>query len=276
MQNSPGNGLSLNLVLLQQSKTEVMKKIISFYRKAFIQCALIIIFFQVVIIFYGCKKSLSNEELTLTGKITDDITGGSISGGGSIKVDGYNGNAVGLLAVDRKQNIGHGTINADGSFTVSFTKWAEATTYEFYFNYPNNAYINNGNIYLNTLLLGSTLFSNGPYSTNITAAKLTELQINFRNLSPVNADDSLHISFPDNNVHFYYLFPRWENLQNCALGMWGGIKGGINASGTLKCNVPSDRKFNLGWLTRKNGVNRNFNDSVLCARNMTTIYNLDY
>jgi hypothetical protein len=255
---------------------KIIPLIISFYSSLFIKCVVAIILFHILIIFSGCKKSLSDEELTLTGKITDDITGVGISGGGSIKVDGYNGNSVGLLAVDRKQNIGNGIINADGSFTVSFTKWAEATTYEFYFNYPNNAYINNGNIYLNTLLLGSTLFSNRSYNTNITAAKLTGLQIHFRNISPVNADDSLHISFPDNNVHFYYLFPRWENLQNCTLGAWGGIKGGINASGTLKCNVPSDRKFNLGWVTSKNGVTRNFNDSISCPRNMTTIYNLDY
>jgi hypothetical protein len=253
-----------------------MKKIISFYSKAFIKCVVVIIFFQAIIIFSGCKKSLSDEELTFTGKITDDITGAGISGGGSIKVDGYKGNTVGLLAVDRKQNIGNGTINADGSFTVSFTKWAEATTYEFYFNYPNNSYINNGNVYLNTLLVSSSLFANGSYSTNITAAKLTQLQISFRNISAVNADDSLHISFPDNNVHFYYLFPHWENLQNCALGTWGGIKGSINASGTLKSNVPADRKFLLRWVTRKNGIIRNYNDSIFCQRNTTTIYNLDY
>ena len=244
--------------------------------KRLTKCFVLILFVQSILILPGCKKLLGIEELTLSGKITDDITNAGISGGGSIKVDGYNGNAVGLLAVDRKQNIGNGAISADGSFTVSFTKWAEATTYEFYFNYPNNSYINNGNDYLNTLLVSSSLLANGSYSTNITAAKLTQLQISFRNISAVNADDSLHISFPDNNVHFYYLFPRWENLQNCALGMWGGIKGGINASGTLKCNVPSDRKFNLGWLTRKNGVTRNFNDSISCTRNMTTIYNLDY
>jgi len=253
-----------------------MKQIISFYSKAFIKCVVLIIFFQAVLIFSGCKKTLSDEELTFTGKITDDITGVGISGGGSIKVDGYNGNIVGLLAVDRKQNIGNGTINADGSFTVSFTKWPEATTYEFYFNYPNNSYVNNGNIYLNTLLMSSSLFANGSNSTNISAAKLTELQINFRNISPANADDSLQIIFPDNNVHFYYLFPHFENLQNCISGWYGGIKGGVNASGTLRCNIPADRKFNLEWLTRKNGVIRNFNDSVLCARSMTTIYNLDY
>jgi hypothetical protein len=126
------------------------------------------------------------------------------------------------------------------------------------------------------LLLSSSLFSNGSYSTNITAAKLTELQVNFRNISAVSADDSLNIIFPDNNVHFYYLFPRWENLQNCALGTWGGIKGGINASGTLKSNVPADRKFLLRWVTRKNGVIRTYSDSVFCPRSMTTIYNLDY
>lgn len=226
----------------------------------------------------GCKKILGIEELKLTGKISDDITGVGIAGGGSIKVDGYNGNAVGLFAMDRKEDIGKGKINADGSFSITFSKWNLATTYEFYFSYPNNAYINNGNIYLNTLLVSSSLFADGSYNTNITAAKLTEVQINFRNVSPVNADDSLQIKFPQpvNNIHFGYLFPRFENLQNCLVGTWGGIKGGINASGTLKCNVPAERKFNLEWLTKKNGVIRNFNDSISCARNVTTVYTLNY
>lgn len=235
-----------------------------------------IFLFYLVILFAGCKKEINGKRLTLTGRITDDIMGVGISGGGSIKVDGYNANAVGPLATDRKENIGNGTINGDGSFTVSFSQWTEATTNEFYFLYPGNAYINNGNIYLNTMLLSSNLFSNGSYNTNITAAKITELQINFRNTSPINTDDSLHISFPNNNVHFYFLMPRWENLQNCVLGTFGGIKGGNNARGTLKCNVPADRKFNLKWLTRKNGVTQNFSDSISCPRNTTTLYTLNY
>lgn len=244
--------------------------------KRLAKCIVLTLFVQTVLLLQGCKKILGIEELTLSGKITDDITNVGISGGGDIKVDGYNGNAVGLLAVDRKEDIGKGKINGDGSFTVSFTKWEDATTYVFYIGYPNNAYINNGNIYLNTLLVSSSLFANGSYNTHITAAKLTKLQINFRNISPINADDSLSIVFPDNNVHFYYLFPQFESLQNCTIETFGGIKGGINASGTEKCNVPSDRKFQLKWVTRKNGVVKNFKDSVYCSRNTTTIYNLDY
>ena len=238
----------------------------------------LILFSQILLANSGCKKILGIEKLTLTGKIYDDITGIGISGDGSISVDGYNGNAVGLLSSDRKSNIGAGKVNADGSFTVSFSKWDPATTYVFYFDYPNKTYIHNGNIYLNTLLLSSSLFSTGSYTTNITAAKLTELQINFRNISPVNTDDSLQIKFPQpvNDIHFGYLFPHWENLQNCVLQPWGGIKGGTNASGTLKCNVPADRKFNLEWVTKKNGVIWNFNDSLICLRNVTTVYNLNY
>ena len=238
-------------------------------------CSFPVVIILIAALTNSCTKSIDSKKLTCSGKITDDITNAGISGGGLIKVDGYNANATGI-ATDRKENIGNGTINADGSFTVSFTKWPEATTYEFYFNYPNNAYINNGNFYLNTLLVSSGLFTNGSYSTNITAAKLTQLQINFRNIAPINADDSLHIIFPDNNVHFYYLFPHYENLQNCTIGTFGGIKGGMNASGTEKCNVPSDRKFQLKWITRKNGIIRNYNDSIFCQRNTTTIYNLDY
>ena len=246
--------------------------------KRIAKCIALILFVQTILILPGCKKLLGIEELTLSGRITDDITNMGISGGGSIKVDGYNGNAVGLLAVDRESGIGNGKINADGSFSVSFTKWEDATTYEFNFYYPNNAYINNGSIYLNTLLISSSYFSNGSYNTNITAAKMTELKTDFRNVSPFNTDDSLQISFrqPTNNILFGYLMPVWENLQNCFVGTFGGIKGGINASGTLRCNVPADRKFQLEWITRKNGVIRNFNDSILCARSITTIYNLNY
>lgn len=252
-----------------------MKQIETFRWRCLQYLLMLIIFLVVLPGLSGCKKILGIEELKLTGRITDDITGGPISGGGSIKIDGYNPNG-GIFVPDRKSNLGTGKINRDGSFAVSFSKWEYAATYEIYFHYSNLAYINNGNIYLNTLLLDSTVFANGSYNTNITAAKLTELQINFQNQNPFNADDSLHISFPDNNVHFYYLFPKWENLQNCSVGLWRGIKGGINASGTLKCNVPCDRKFKLKWLTRKNAIINNFSDSLFCPRNMTTIYSLNY
>jgi hypothetical protein len=243
---------------------------------SWLQFSSTILLFYLTIAFTGCKKEGNGKKLILTGKITDDIMGVGISGGGAVKVDGYNANPVGLLATDRKKNIGNGTINDDGSFTVSFSQWTEATTYEFYFFYPDKAYINNGNNYLNTSVLSSNLFSSGSFNMNITAAKITELQINFRNTSPINTDDSLHISFPDNNVQFYFLMPRWENLQNCVLGTFGGIKGGNNARGTLKCNVPADRKFNLKWLARKNGVTQNFSDSISCPRNTTTLYTLNY
>ena len=240
------------------------------------KCIVLILFFQTILISTGCKKILGIEELTLSGKITDDITNVGISGGGYIKVDGYNGNATGFLATDRKEDIGEGKINGDGSFTVRFSKWDVATSYAFYFYYPNNGYINNGNDFLNTLYVSSGLFANGSYSTNITAVKLSKLQLSFRNISPVNGDDSLKIIFPDNNVHFYYLFAQFENLQNCTIEPPGIVKVGINANGILKCNVPSDRKFQLKWITRKNGVARNFSDSIYCPRNTTTIYNLDY
>lgn len=239
---------------------------------------ILIVTVYVLLILSGCKKLLGVEEFKLAGKIIDDITGVGISGGGSIKVDAYNGNAFGFFAIDRKSNIGSGKINADGSFTVSFTKWEEATTYEFYFNYPNNAYINNGSTYLNTLLVGSNYFSGGSHTTNISAAKITELKIDFRNSSPFNADDSLSISFPQptSNILFGYLMPRWENLQNCRVVLFGGIIGGSNASGTAIYHVPADRRFRFDWLSKKNGTTRTFHDSISCPGNITTTYSLNY
>lgn len=255
-----------------------MEKIETNHQKSHKFCFMLIVTVWVLLILSGCKKLLGIEELRFSGKINDDITGVGIPGGGSIKVNGYNGNAFGLLAVDRKSNIGNGKINADGSFSVSFTKWDDATIYEFSFLYPNNAYINNGSIYLNTLLVSSSYFSRGSHTMNITAAKMTVLKIYFKNVTPFNAADSLKISFPQptSNILFGYLMPRWENLQNCTVTFFGGIIGGTNASGTLRCNVPADRRFRFEWLTKKNGLTRTFNDSISCARNITTTYSLNY
>ena len=239
----------------------------------------IITLFLIVIMFSDCRKLFGIEKLSLSGQVIDDITNTGVSGTCSIKVDGYNANATGMLAHDWKENIGHGTINADGFFTVSFSKWAEATTYYFNFLYNNNSYINNGSIYLNTLAVNSNLFANGNYNLNIRVAKITELQINFRNLSPYNVNDLLHIilPFPTDNILFGYLMPRWENLQNCTVDqmMWN-VSGGMNTSGTLKCNVPADRRFSIKWQTRKNGIDQSFQDSILCPRNTMTSYSLNY
>ena len=222
---------------------------------------------------------MGGETLFFSGQVTDDITGAGVPGGCSIKVDGYNANATSLFDSPWKENIGHGTLNADGSFRISFNKWTDATGYYFNFFYSNNGYINTGSIYLNNLYLGSYLFANGSYSRNIRAAKITGFQINFQNLSAFNTNDLLHITLPTatGDITFGYLMSHWENLQNCTIDqMNGNISGGINASGTLKCNVPADRKFSIKWLTKKNGVEQLFQDSILCQRNTTTVYTLNY
>ena len=239
---------------------------------------ILIVTVYVLLVLSGCKKLLGVEELRFSGKIRDDITGAGIPVGGTIAVNGYNGNAAGLFDFGSKLGIGRGKINADGSFSVSFTKWEEATKYEFIFLYPNNAYINNGNIYLNTVRINSTYFSGGSYSMNFTAAKMTELAIDFKNMTPFSADDSLIIRLPQpgNNILFGYLMPRLENLQNCNAALSGWIRGGINASGTLRCKVPADRRFRIDWLTKKNGITRTFNDSISCPRDIITTYSLNY
>ena len=110
-------------------------------------------------------------------------------------------------------------------------------------------------------------------------AKITGLQINFQNLSAININDLLHIALPSatDDITFGYLMPHWENLQNCTVDQMNwNISGGVNASGILTCNVPADRKFSIKWLTKKNGIEQLFQDSVLCQRNTTTVYALNY
>ena len=239
---------------------------------------ILIVTVYVLLILSGCKKLLGVEDLRFSGMIRDDITGAGIPVGGTIAVNGYNGNAAGLFDFGSKLDIGRGKINADGSFSVSFTKWEDATNYEFIFLYPSNAYINNGNIYLNTLRINSSYFSGGSYNLNLTAAKMTELAIDFKNTTPFNADDSLIIRLPQpgSNILFGYLMPRLENLQNCNAALSGWTRGGINASGTLRCTVPADRRFRFDWHTKKNGITRTFSDSISCPRNMTTTHLLNY
>jgi hypothetical protein len=230
-------------------------------------------------IFLSCSKSPGTKKLFFTGKIADDITGAGISGGGTIRVDGYNSNATGTLDNPWRENIGRGNINADGSFHVSFSEWSEATGYYFNFFYPNNTYINNGSEFLNTLYLSNFRFVNGGYTLTINAAKMTGLQINFKNLSPYNSNDLLHIALPapTGDILFGYLMPGWENLQNCTVDqMEWNVSGGMNATGSLSCNVPADRRFIIKWKTRKNGIDQLFQDSVICLRNRTTVYTLNY
>lgn len=226
----------------------------------------------------GCEKLFDQRKLKLTGRITDDMTGAGVPGNCRITVDGYNALA-GWLNPSWKEDLGEGTLNTDGTFTISFHEWEYATVYYFNFAYANNSYINNGSSYLNTFWLDKSLFGGGSYSQNITAAKMTGLRINFRNLSPVNANDQLRIMLPGatDNILFGYLMPRWENLQFCTVDpMSWFVTGGANASGSLSANVPCDRKFLIRWRVRKNGSEQEYRDSVLCPRNMTTVYPINY
>jgi hypothetical protein len=76
----------------------------------------------VVFHFIACIKFLEPEskKLYLNGKITDDITGESVTGNGSIRVDGHDANAGTWFGIAYHENIGSGTIQNDGTFECSF------------------------------------------------------------------------------------------------------------------------------------------------------------
>jgi len=227
----------------------------------------------------ACTRDFSlTQKYSISGQVVDDKTGAPIMTGGIIKVDGYKSPA-GMLDPGWKSNLGSGNIYPGGVFNFSFDSWSKATHYYFYFQYDNNSYINAGSIYLNMLALDASLFADGSFAVEIRAAKMTSLRINFRNISPFNLNDRVHISLPSptDNILFGQQNPRWENLQFCALdAATGDIVGGTNARGSLTCTVPCDRKFSIRWKTKKNGVEQSFQDSVLCARDVTTVYTLDY
>ena len=233
----------------------------------------------ILLLFSACTRDFSlAPKLSISGQITDDITGAPVYIGGTVRVDGFNSAGAGLNPT-WKQNLGSGSIYPGGVFNYSFTRWSKATHYYIYFEYDNNSYINNGSVYLNTIALDAFLFNSGHHALEIRAAKMTTLRVNFRNINPFNSDDRLQIILPSptDDILFGYKFPRWENLQFCTYdSVSGEITGGINARGSQVCNVPSDRKFVVKWKTKKNGIEQMFQDSILCPRDIPTAYTLGY
>ena len=234
---------------------------------------ILIVTFYVLLVLSGCKKLLGVEELKLSGKIIDDITGESVTGSGSIRVDGHDANAGTWFGIAYQENIGSGTIRNDGTFECSFKKWTSATDYYFYISHNNRTYA-----FFKTLYIDAADFATGSYNKIIKASKLSTLKIRFRNTAPVDTSDRLCInitSYAGNMVlggeHLY-----WEDLQNCSVRNQIFVYGGINATGTLSSDVASDRKTLISWQTIKGGIAKQFIDSISCPRNMTTTYSLNY
>ena len=234
---------------------------------------ILIVTVYVLLILSGCKKLLGVEELKLSGKIIDDITGENVTGSGSIRVDGHDANAGTWFGIAYQENIGSGTIRNDGTFECSFKKWTNATDYYFYISHNNGAYI-----FFKTLYIDAADFATGSYNKIIKASKLTTLKIRFRNTAPVDTSDRLYINITSYAGNMVFGGERvfWEDLQNCSVRNQIFVYGGINATGTLSSDIASDRKTLIGWQTVKGGIGKQFYDSTFCPRNTTTTYSLNY
>lgn len=220
----------------------------------------------------SCRKYLekNSEKFSLTGKFVDDITGEPVTGSGTMSVDGNTwGNDV-WLSTSLEEGIGSGAINNDGSFSASF-KPKNCDHYMFWIweNTKSKNYY-----YPDYLLINRSEFVGGRKDTTIKLPRYTDLRINFRNISPFDNNDRLDIRVSPINVSGDFVW-KWENLQNC-LHEANGVHGGANAQGTLSAVVASDRGATIWWDVTKNGVYSWHRDTVYCARNAVTIYDINY
>lgn len=220
-----------------------------------------------ILVLFSCRKN--PEEFLVTGKFVDDITGEPVNGSGVISIEGHDRNAGTWFGIAYSEALGSGVINNNGVFSARFKKWNNATDYYCWLIATNDDYF-----YPDYLDINKEEFINGRKDTTVRLRRYTDLKVNFHNTSPVNDSDRLTIGvypwgFPDLNR-------EWENLQNCEVKQYIFVYGGVNAQGTLSVDVPADVRILISWQVGKNGIYKDFLDSVVCPRNTVTTYNLNY
>lgn len=228
-------------------------------------------FLLAILAVVSCRKNPDEpRKFLLTGKFVDDITGEPVTGTGTISVDGNTwGNDV-WFSTSLEERIGRGFINSNGSFSVSFEPKG-CDHYMFWiFQTPNSDY------YYPDFSIERKEFIGGTKDTTIKLPRLAVLKINFYNTTPFDKNDRLIIyAYPTNSNLPFNLDYQWENLQNCEMRDFM-VYGGVNAQGTLRAVVASDRIAEIYWDVRKNGTERSFKDTVFCSRNAVTNYQINY
>lgn len=227
-------------------------------------------FLLVILALVACRKN--SEQFSLTGKFVDDLTGEPVTGSGVISVDGDTWSMDTSSHTGYEEEIGSGLIDSSGRFSACFKPrnsehyifWIRQTNKSQNFWYPDN------------IMIDRNQFVGGRKDTTVRLPRLAALQINFHNTTPFDSNDRLLIYAWSNNCMLSHNWDyKWENLQNCEIKNYC-VYGGVNARGTLKTVVASDRTTTIYWDVMKNGIRYLFQDTVVCPRNIITTYEIIY
>ena len=226
----------------------------------------IIIYFSLIslVFLFACRKN-TPLPYTFIGKVTD-VNGNPIANA-TLKLSAYY--PGGVLSGGNYSRIASPKTDEAGNFESGFDFDSHADRFMIQISADNYFPLFDENVFIDDI-------QNNTLIQNFTLYKLSTIKINFKNTSPVSATDNFYV-FQTNEIFgpsFYTLIERkftggtFDELQQRYVG---------NAiQGYELTKTKGDTYTIISWGSNKNGVIKDFTDSIFIAGGAQGNYNINY
>jgi hypothetical protein len=217
--------------------------------------------FITIILLMGCADP--EGILELRGKVIDEKT---------------------KLIIPKRKIIVHALIKSDNKL-IPVTSGQFLTDSSGYFAY-NLKKVRNSSFYnfclvgdsayaYSTIKLGMTELNRDGKFLTFYLSKLTDLTITIDRKSKTPDPDTLYLSWESDGIDGKILYPY--KIENSGIEpVFGFIWIGGNIKSSVKTKAYADKKTLVCWKLYRNGLRKEFTDTIFCLRNVTNYANFIY
>ncbi len=231
------------------------------------------LFFLLLFMCISCLKE-PTETITIEGTVQDKVSKQPLRDV-YIIIDGIKSATSGfggIIGNGERKNVGNVITDVNGHYKVKLNVFKGADRVNFYLNpeHPKKGYVENQeDFYL------SAIRSNGNL-VNFKLSPTAKLKINFKNVTPFSDADFFYFGW---YVSYGEGWPEGViQEENC-----GTVKHdeaitwtGKDVCGTYTIGTFADQYTRVYWLVKKNGIQKEYRDSVYVKRGALNQFSLNY
>ncbi|WP_207420714.1 hypothetical protein [Desertivirga brevis] len=204
-----------------------------------------------------------SETIIIEGTIKDELTNEPLPGV-EIRTDAIKSSSgMGIITNGRRKRVGETSTDNNGNYSLKLKVFKDADRLEFYLN-PGIK--KEGYVELKIDKNYSEFRKKGINSVGFSLWPIALLKIKFKNSNPVSGDDFFYFGWYTNNVRGW---PKGiVQNENCGSVIpssaltWTGV----DVCGSVTAETFADRTAHINWNVRKNGIMKQYKDSVYVKR----------
>ncbi len=229
--------------------------------------------FLLIVVFISCSKE-PTETITIEGTVQDEVSQQPLSNI-YIIIDGIKSATSGfggIIGNGERKNVGNVTTDVNGHFTVKLKVFKGADRLNFYLN-PEH--INKGCTENQEDLYLSNITSNGNF-VNFKLSPTSQLKVSFKNANPVSDADFFYFTyavfFGKGGAAGIIKEENCGTIKHDEAITWTGK----DVCGIFTIETLAERYTHISWLVKKNGITKQYYDSVYVKRAAVSQFSINY